>query len=259
LRGIAEFLSSCKADIILLQEVDRKSHRSYGIDQFALYRNILTDYHGYFAYNYKTPFVPVPVCDPLGRVESGVAVFSKILPEQVVRYQYDSRFPFPVRLFNLKRCWLAAEFHTLDGRQAWIGVTHNTAYDTGNMRTIEMNQLYDWLKEQNNTVIGGDWNQNPPGYTPSPAEMENSYFSPQQIENNAFFDYFYDESVPSVRYLYEPLKPTTTVSVIDFYLASGDFRCLDIKTIDLGFRNSDHNPVLATFEIIPREPLIGLK
>ena len=100
LDAIARFLAESGADIILLQEVDRDSRRSFHTDQFAAYQRALPGYHGYFALNYRSPFVPVPWRAPMGQVESGVALFSKVRPQEVVRYQYNSRFSFPVRLFN---------------------------------------------------------------------------------------------------------------------------------------------------------------
>jgi endonuclease/exonuclease/phosphatase family metal-dependent hydrolase len=249
LEEIGRFLAGSDADILLLQEVDRDSRRSYGIDQLARLREILPEYHVYFALNYRSPFVPIPLRAPLGRVESGVAVLSKARPEQVIRYQYDSRFSFPVRLFNLKRCWLAVRYGSAAGDEMWVSVTHNTAYDTGEMRTTEANQLYRWLDGRSATLVGGDWNQNPPGYTPSAAEVDDPHFSPQPIPENPEFQYAFDSSTPTVRYLYEPLTGNTTTSVIDFFLLSKNVECLSVNTIDLGFRNSDHNPVVIRVRI----------
>lgn len=251
LRAITDFLASCNVDIILLQEVDRHSRRTYHTDQFAHYQNALPDYHGYFAYNYKSSFVPVPALSPTGRVEAGVAIFSKIPAGQVVRHQYDSGFSFPVRLFNLKRCWLTAGFQCSDGLPIWIGTTHNSAYESGGMRRQEMTQLNDWLTNDasgsvRRAIVGGDWNQTPPGYAASAAETENAWFAVQPIIGADFLSYHSDTSTPSVRYLYEPLTDSTTRSVTDFFVA-GFGRCIAIKTIDLGFRHSDHNPVVATF------------
>ncbi len=244
LEKITRFLAESDADIILLQEVDRDAKRSFHVDQLAKYREALPGYHGYFALNYKVIFVPVPLRAPLGKVEAGTALFSRIEPQEVVRYQYDSRFSFPVRLFNLKRGWLAARFGDV-----WISTTHNTAYDTGDMRTIEMQQLYKWLSSKSLTITGGDWNQNPTGYTPSPAEVDDPHFSPRSIPENTDFQALFDASTPTVRYLYEPLSERTTTSLIDFFIVSQGIKCLEIKTIDLGFENSDHNPVAATFVI----------
>lgn len=80
LQKITDFLAACDADVILLQEVDRNSRRTYHIDQFVHYQESLPEYHGYFAYNYKTPFVPVPLSTPTGQIEAGLAIFSRFPP-----------------------------------------------------------------------------------------------------------------------------------------------------------------------------------
>ncbi len=69
-----------------------------------------------------------------------------LCPVSTVRYGYPSAFGFPVRLFNLKRCLLEAEFVTRGGDTVWIGNTHNTAYDTGGMRSDEMRFLGELLR-----------------------------------------------------------------------------------------------------------------
>ena len=71
---------------------------------------------------------------------------SRYAPVSTVRYGYPSAFGFPVRLFNLKRCLLEAEFVTRGGDTVWIGNTHNTAYDTGGMRSDEMRFLGELLR-----------------------------------------------------------------------------------------------------------------
>ena len=255
LRAITDFLVSCDADIILLQEVDRDSRRTYRIDQFAHYQEALPDYHGYFAYNYKSPFVPVPLHTPTGRIEAGLAVFSKFLPEKVARYQYPSRYKLPERLFLMKLGLLGIWFTTASGRDILIANTHNTAYDDGGMRTREMEWMRENLAPEEQhllSITGGDWNQNPPGYISRSDETDNPYFSPLQIKNGFFppgWEFVYDASTPTNRYLYEALTDSTTRTTLDFFLASPGIRCLQVETIDLGFRNSDHNPVIATFII----------
>lgn len=253
LAAIGRFLSQTDADILLLEEVDRGSRRSYGVDQFACFETLLSAYHGYFAANYRSPFVPVPLRSPLGRVHSGVAIFTRSRPEEVVRYQYESCFPFPTRLFNLKRCWLAATFRTRGGERVTISATHNTAYERGDMRSIEMRQLYDFLHGRGLSITGGDWNQFPPRYTPSTAEVSDPYFTPRQILPSPDFQYVYDSLRPTVRYLDAPLSGHSTKSLIDFFLISPDIEVLERRTLDLGFRHSDHQPVRVRV-ILPKYP-----
>lgn len=71
-----------------------------------------------------------------------------------------------------------------------IDNTHNTAYDTGNMRFEECVFLAELIARADSagvrSVTGGDWNQYPPDYIPSAAELSNPYFVPQQIDGRLF-------------------------------------------------------------------------
>lgn len=170
LKEIVETISRVNPDIALLQEVDLDSRRSYRIREVDTLRAAFPGYTLAFAYNYKVCWVPVPLRAPLGRVQAGVVTLSRYAPVSTVRYGYPSAFGFPVRLFNLKRCLLEAEFVTRGGDTVWIGNTHNTAYDTGGMRSDEMRFLGELLRAASlrgvRSVTGGDWNQYPPGYEP---------------------------------------------------------------------------------------------
>lgn len=257
LDAMARFLAESNADIILLQEVDVHSRRSYGVNQMEAYRNALPHYIGCFAYNYVSRYVPVPLRAPMGGVQSGVALFTKSPPMEVLRFQYPGVPAFPRRLFDLKHCLLGARFLTAGGRDLWIGTTHNTAYGDNTVRSQETVWLKNWLQARYSTdkaysIIGGDWNQTPVGYVPSAAEVDNPHFSPTPIDPslvNGGWALPYDPTIPTARYLHEPLTETTTTTIIDFFLTSPHVKLLEIKTADLGFEHSDHNPVVAKFAI----------
>ena len=252
-------------DIILLQEVDRHSHRSYGMDQVELLHRALPQYTLSFAYNYHVRWVPIPLCEPIGRVESGVATLSRIRPRGAERIDYPSRFAFPVRLFNLKRGVLSTQFVTRAGDTVCILNTHNTAYDTGGMRSQEMHflsHLLDSLSRRGiTTLTGGDWNQYPPHYHPSQAELSNPYFVPQAIDSTIFGPLrFVHDTLRSLRYLDRPYRtpspchaPLTTLT--DFFLCSPKVRILSVETLPLNFRASDHNPVRLRIVINPSKSL----
>ena len=260
LRNIVAELRKADADIMLLQEVDCDSHRSYGIREVDSLRAAFPGYVLSFAYNYRAWWVPIPLRSPMGRVGSGLVTLSRVVPLQAQRVQYPSAFPFPVRLFNLKRCLLALQFRTAGGDTVLIGNTHNTAYDAGGMRDAEMRCLGGMLRRDAArgvvSVVGGDWNQYPPGYTPSPEELSNEFFVPQAVDSQVFgpgFRFAYDDSAPSLRYLDAPWtpvpedgeprqRPQTTLT--DFFLVSPGVRVLSVRTLPLGFRSSDHNPVV---------------
>lgn len=251
LAAIVSELKSMDADIYLLQEVDEASRRSYMINELELLREAFPDYCLYFAYNYKSFFVPIPLSNPLGKVSSGVAILSRYRPEKAERLSYPSRFPFPVSMFNLKRCLLAAEYRLPDGNRLVIGNTHNTAYDTGGMRLQETDFLAGWAdslcREGAVVLVGGDWNQYPPGYVPSEEETSNPHFvvAPLDLSGLGACDrVVYDADEKTLRYLDKPFSEGPVQSVTDYFFISGGLHAGQAEVCgNSGFRHGDHRPV----------------
>jgi len=251
LDDIISVLKEADADIYLLQEVDEKSHRTYGINEIKAVADAFPEYGVYFAPNFKVLFVPSPLKEPIGRVCSGVLILSKFWPSAVRRLSYPSSFSFPVRMFNLKRCLLEADFQTGDGQAVHIGNTHNTAFDTGGMRTVEdefvKNRIAAFSRAGERFIIAGDWNQCPPQYKPSAAELENKFFAPEIFDTtgiNSFAGILCDTGRHSMRYNDKPYGPGSTKSLLDFCLMSKKgMEAIDVHTLDLKFHSSDHNPV----------------
>ncbi|MEG1037341.1 MAG: hypothetical protein RSE22_03165 [Mucinivorans sp.] len=250
LRKITEFLVANRdADFILLQEVDLDSKRSYNINEYdTLLMALGRDFSGYVALNYVAPFVPYPFYNPIGGVRSGVVTFTRHTPSRAARYSYPGGFSWPMSLFNLKRCLLSIEVPLSDSSTLYVGNTHNTAYDTGGMRTGELEFLKTTYSAFPYFMVAGDWNSNPTGYKATNAEISNKYFSPISIASGFFptnWTTVYDESTHTARYGYEPYDSLrTTRTTIDFMVSGPRVEALSVDCIDLGFENSDHNPVV---------------
>lgn len=250
LDSVISVLKRLNADIYLLQEVDECSKRTYRMDQTEIIRKAFPDYHLYMGYNYKSMFVPIPLKAPIGKVTSGVVILSRYAPVQVVRYSYPSRFPFPVSMFNLKRCLLAAEFALSGGRRMIVANTHNTAYDTGGMRDEEMdfigNLVSDWISDGIYVLIGGDWNQYPPGYLPEANELDNPDFPLAALPSERLGDcgnIVFDPAAKTLRYLNEVYSPESVCTVTDYFFISECIGHGPAHVTDLMFRCSDHHPV----------------
>lgn len=259
LSHIISTLRAIDADIMLLQEVDSNAHRTYGILEVDSLRKAFPDHTLTFAYTYKTLWVPVPIREPMGGVRSGLVILSRAVPLEVIRYQYPSQHSFPKRMFYLKRALMAAHFLTPAGDTVLIANTHNSAYEPGNMREEEVNFLHELLESRHATgirsVTGGDWNQFPPLYIPSQAELSNRYYVPYPIPEDLFDDkwvFAYDRRYPTLRYLDRPYLPGTVTTTTDFFLVSDDLEILSVETLPENFRASDHNPVVLQVVIPPR-------
>ena len=254
LGGILAEMKAMDADIYLLQEVDECSWRTYRINELAMLQAAFPEYHLYFACNYRSFFVPVPLRSPMGKVASGLVILSRYRAEKVERLAYPSRFPFPVSLFNLKRCLLAATFRLPDGGLLAVGNTHNTAYDAGGMREQETGFLASWIDSLQSqgvkVLVGGDWNQYPPAYVPGEDETANPHFSVAPLRFSAFDAngrIVYDSSGKTLRYLDKPYSRNSTLTVTDYFYVSHSLSSSDARLCgNVGFSCSDHRPVCIT-------------
>ncbi|MCF8331845.1 MAG: endonuclease/exonuclease/phosphatase family protein [Bacteroidales bacterium] len=258
-KNIYRQISSFNAmDIILLQEVDIHSRRSFYNNEAMHICEILPQYHSFFAVNYKVPFVPLPIFNPLGQVHSGIQTLSKAKPIIAEKRYYPSSYSWPYKLFMLDRAYLKTVYK-LHGRNNLIVYnTHNSAFDDGELRNIEFRTIKnDMLNEYlrgNYVVAGGDWNQNPPTYTPGddPENYNLSIIEPR-LDQDAFpanWKWAYEKKKPTNRSNDKPyVKGENSTTIIDYFLVSPNMNIDTVITQGLGFENSDHNPVFLKISI----------
>jgi endonuclease/exonuclease/phosphatase family metal-dependent hydrolase len=237
-------------DFILIQEIDKKSKRSYSINQFDTLVKLMNNFYPFFAKNYDVFFVPVPPASPMGKVLSGLATFSKFKPSLSTRYTFPGEYGFPKQLFMLDRCFLVNRYPTENGKELLIINTHNEAFDPGEIRKAQMAYLKEFLLSEyekgNYIITGGDWNQSPPEFKP---EFSNNKVNTEQMMMNSDYlpsgwKWVYDQRVPSNRTVIAAYDPqTTTTTVIDLFLLSPNIEKISAECINLNFENSDHNPV----------------
>lgn len=253
LDSISSFLrSNDSVDFFLLQEVDISSKRSYGINQFESISSLYPNYESFKGINYDVFFVPLPPAKPMGRVLSGLQTLSRFKPEEASRYSFPGNYPWPKNLFMLDRCFLVTRFPLSNGKSLLVVNTHNSAYDDGSLRSLQMDYLKNFLLREHTRgsyiIIGGDWNQSPPGLH---KEFEGHIFDndnyteipPDYPEKD--WQWVWDESFPTNRRVSKVYsKGNTPVTLIDFFLLSPEIEVLDIKTSDLNFTYSDHQPVI---------------
>ncbi|NOZ45976.1 MAG: endonuclease/exonuclease/phosphatase family protein [Chlorobi bacterium] len=244
-------------DFFLIQEVDIHSKRSYKTNQFDTLNFKLKNYLGMFGKNYDVWHVPLPFSNPLGIVESGIATFTRYTPKTSKRYSFPGNYAWPKGLFMLDRCFLVNRYELSNGKEFLVINTHNSAYDDGSLKKGQMEYLKEFLlneyKKGNYIIVGGDWNQ-------SPFELDEHYIHKFDSINHSRvgkdypekgWHWIFNNNVPTNRRLQEPYSDLTTLrTVIDFYLVSPNIEKVKSKTIDLGFRNSDHQPVVTKIKLI---------
>ncbi len=242
-------------DFIALQEVDIKSKRSYEINEYdTIVKRLGSGFESYYAPNFRVFYVPIPLGDPIGEVDGGLMLISRYTPRSATRLAYPSHVWWPQSMFDLKRAMLSLQVQLPDGKTLYVNNTHNSAYDNdAKGRQAELVFINSYLSGKEYSITLGDWNSTPPGHSLSDGEKNDPHFSVHSLSTSDFESGVHiaaDLEQPSVRYGYEPYqRGHTTTSIIDFAVSSPRIRPLRVKCLDLGFENSDHNPVLFTFVI----------
>lgn len=242
---------------LMLQEVDKNAKRSYHTHQMQEIAALFPERNTQFAINYNVKFVPLPITAPMGSVQSGLQLISRYQPTTAVRHAFPSDFGFPTNLAMLKRCFLVNSYPTANGKELLIINTHNSAYDDGTLRKDEMNFfkkfLVDEYQKGNYIVVGGDWNQCPPNFTPE--------YSSDAFDNLSRIDIATDYLPETWQWIFDAATPTnrrvptsyvqgkSLTTVIDFFLLSPNLELVEVKGHHLGFEASDHNPVTLRFKI----------
>lgn len=261
--GMEITLKGNPADLYLLQEVDTAARRSHYTNQLATARSARADHAAFFAANFKSKRVPLPILQPwdhYGYVVGGLVSLSRFQPAAAERIHLPGEHPWPTKLFQLDRCALRQAFPTANGKQLVVYNVHLSAYDAdGGIRRQQMEKLREMVLADyaagNYAIVGGDWNQLPPGFnwfslnptvkiTQLPFAISHDFMPPG-------WKYAYDPGTPSVRDSATPyVENRTRVKVIDFFLLSPNLRIKTVKGLDQGFRYSDHQPVYVEVEML---------
>ncbi len=259
LRAITEQISALSPDIIYLQEVDTNSSRTYHINEAVQISESLQGYQSAHALNYSCLYVPYPL-PPIGQVNSGIQTLSTYELSDAARISLPVPFSYPVRLANLKRCLLVSRVPIEDSERELVLINlHLEAYDDGEGKAAQTKMLRDILEteiEKGNYVIaGGDFNQVFSSTDQSNYPILGEDFWQPGVLDTADFDdslqFVMDSSAPTCRSLDRPMTDAESLAPSDFqyymidgFIVSGNLTIESAATLDLGFKNSDHNPVV---------------
>ncbi len=265
LDGISAGIRENNADLVLLQEVDKNSSRTYGIDERIRLRDGM-DCEA-FALNYSCPFVPNPntlLIHPLGKINSGLYTMTNdLLIDKAERITLPCPFSWPLRVANLKRCLLVS-YLPVEGsdRQLVLVNLHLEAYDDGEGKIAQTNQLRDFIESEyakgNYVIAGGDFNQVFSGSLEKYPNTHPENWEPGVLDEKLLpegWTLAFDLSTPSCRLLNQPYDPGdaagTQYYVIDGLILSPNVELKSVETLDAGFAYSDHNPV--KIQVVLRE------
>jgi endonuclease/exonuclease/phosphatase family metal-dependent hydrolase len=155
------------ADIVLLQEIDFDSSRSYHVDQLKELAKISGLRYGAKAVSWKAGYVPFPywpISSQFGKMNSGGAVLSRypIIADYVTLYPKPESNPWWYNAFYLFRYTQQAAIK-FGEKTLTVMNNHLEAYDKAT-REMQAQELADNVKnfDTNLTLVGGDMNTVPP-------------------------------------------------------------------------------------------------
>ena len=250
--GIRQILEEADADVYMLQELDRGSHRTFGQNQLELYGETLGDCGWSYAPNFLCNFVPFPPQKPFASIDSGVATYSPWHLEDEQRIALPGAFSWPMRIANLKRCMLMSRM-PLGDRELVIINFHLEAYDDGEGKAAQTAMVLDTVRREyekgNYVIAGGDFNQLFPGVETDlkpTSQWVPGYLEPLPPDMEGW-SLVCDPATPTCRLLNQPYDPESALTqyyVIDGFIVSPNLEVTALRTVDAGFLYSDHNPVL---------------
>ncbi|HAZ36237.1 MAG TPA: hypothetical protein DEF85_00420 [Clostridiaceae bacterium] len=256
LNSTSDFLVKNNYDFIMLQDVDVESKRSYKINQFNYVQNKLKNYGSIFNPIHKVSFIPYPINMPLGQVYCGDAVFFKYRANSSERYALPSNKKWPMKMFDQKKAFSTTEFYLSNGKKLILlnfDLNDNSTNDKAKLLQIKeiKNYIEGEYKKGNYIIAGGNF-----GYILHDSPYKCSEGFPQGLSyipkdfKMKNFKFVYDTKYPTFRSASMPyIKDKNFTSITDGFLVSDNIKVLNISTVNLGFKNSNHNPVQLKFRI----------
>lgn len=264
---IGAAIQSMTPDILLLQEVDFDSTRTYHVDEALFLRcyddlDVRTD--SVFAVNYDSPFLFYPLTQPHGASRSGMLTASSLHIRSALRRSLPVETGF-TKLLDLDRCYSVSRIPVENGKTLCLYNLHLSAYSSdGTIADEQLEMLLADMQAEyeagNYVVGGGDFNKDLPdggseqyfgvstgGYTWAQpirrdriAQTALSLVAPVDAQS----------PVASCRNADGPYAKGQLLLTVDGFLISPNVEAVEAEVVDLGFAYSDHNPVRMTIRLL---------
>ncbi|MGH2935050.1 MAG: endonuclease/exonuclease/phosphatase family protein [Gaiellaceae bacterium] len=245
-QAIAERLAQGAHDVVLLQEVARDGWLTRGVDVLDCVRDALPGYQLAFCPTIDLSHVPL-----VGKFAIGTATLARC----GIANAFSRPLPSPRLLpgvVSQRFTVLETALCEADEHDTWVVFNvHLSAFDDGVLRRQQLVDVWQCLRDEfdrgSRVVAAGDWN----------FRLAATSFPYSTEEKNTFWvrDLPADLTPPGWRWAIDPATPTNRTveqpyradvnftSVIDGFVLSPNVDVVAVETIDLGFENSDHNPV----------------
>ena len=261
--GIVALIGEKDPDLLLLQEVDKRSQRACKVDEDAAFTEKLTGYTSVFAVNWDCAYLCYPFTKPHGAALTGIKTLSRFGISSASRVELPVESSL-MKLIDLDRCYTVSRIPTENGKEIVLYNFHLSAYTSDGKIAIEqLNVLLSDMKreyEAGNYVVGaGDFNKDLLGNSAEVFGVAGEYGWAQPIPEGTFdgtgisvvapFDA--ENPVASCRNADGPYNPAQFRVTVDGFLVSDNVTVTSSRVVDTGYAYSDHNPVEMTFVLNP--------
>ena len=264
LEKIGGLLDQQNAPLVLLQEVDTDSTRTYYTDEYAMLQERLSscNYDDLYVCNYDSPFLMYPLTQPHGKSVSGIATFSQFGIGSAERVELSVEDGL-MKLLDLDRCYSKSYIPVENGKNLVLYNTHLSAYTSdGTIATQQLEKLIQDMQSEyeagNYAICGGDFNKDLLGDSSKYFGKADIVYTWAQPLPDGVFDgtdlslvapLDEENPVPSGRNADGPYHKGQFVVTIDGFIVSKNVTVSQSNVIDTGFAYSDHNPVYMTFKL----------
>ena len=263
INGSVNSVMSLDPDLMLFQEVDIDSTRSYHVNQKDLIISDLadadiSDVNYTFAQNYDSPFLMYPFTQPHGKSKAGLLTVSPATITSSIRRSLPIEEGLS-KFIDLDRCYCKNYINLDNGKHLVLYNVHLSAYttdpSTAENQVVMLNEDMTAEVEAGNYVIaGGDMNKDMLGDSSAYFGTTSSANWAQPFPEDLLSDGFsivgpLDEAnpVPSCRNADTPYTTDSFVLTIDGFIVSSNVNVEYSNVLDTGFAYSDHNPVYMDF------------
>ncbi|MBQ8822764.1 MAG: endonuclease/exonuclease/phosphatase family protein [Lachnospiraceae bacterium] len=262
IEGAAALMKSYEPDFLFLQEVDLSSTRSYHINQYELFCDYFGEMQSTFAVNYDSAYLMVPLLEPHGKSNSGIATFSACEMTEGMRRSLPISDSV-MKLVDLDRCISISRLPVENGKELVLINVHMSAYGSDEeVREGQIGLLTQVMEEEyakgNYVITGGDYNHNlkllgdvdgdfASWAYPFPREKVPEHFAFcidafSREEKEQLWDTSRNADIP-----YDP-EVTYTIT-LDGFIISDNVECVKYEHINTGYAYSDHEPVYMEFRL----------
>ena len=261
LAAVAERVASERPDVVLLQEVDRPSHRSGDVDQLKILQDTLGLPYACFVTTWRVRYLPFPywpLSAHLGRVWSGQAILSRfpLASCRRVALPQPAEYAWWYNAFFLHRAAQVAVLSLPGGRRLAAVNVHLEAFSQPN-REEQARRLaaeLDRLPADLPLVVAGDLNT-----VPAEAPLKKAFVDEPDTDFSTDRTLGLVRAVEGLREVFLDDQPDAAVQALTFpaeapnrrldYLFARGLGASTGRHVVADARASDHRPVAATFQL----------